>query len=237
MLLKKKRTLKKFIFPFILLTVFLSNTGLLQAQQPKVINLQGYDKQPYHFGFVLGTGAMMFRSSSDSLHLGREMKTAGPSFTVGILGNLRLAEHFDLRLIPALSMSSARSIINYGTNYEQDSSFSDFRTILLVLPLEIKARSKRYNNMAAYVLAGMAYTYDFSNKSVADAKIRLPKSDFLPEVGVGVDLYTEYFKFGIEAKMAYGLTNLNRSINTDTGNPIAPDDFKSKIFFLTFTFE
>jgi hypothetical protein len=209
------------------------------SQKQKIINLQGYDDKPYHFGFILGTGVMLFSSNSDSLNLGREIKSNGPSYSVGILGNLRLAKHFDLRLVPSLSMSSSRSIIQNGTSYS-DSTYNDFRTILLVLPLEIKARSKRYNNMAGYLLAGIAYTFDFSKKSVADANIRLPRSDFMPEVGVGVDIYTEYFKFGIEAKMAYGLVNMNKQTPLKEGGlsiPVSNDEFHSKIFFLTFTFE
>ncbi len=230
---------KVFVSGLIILLSLVSVSAYSQKQ--KIINLQGYDKKPYHFGFILGTGTMLFSSKSDSLNLGREIKANGPSFSVGILGNLRLSNHFDLRLIPSLSMSSSRSIIKYGTPLSDTgyakTDYNEFRTIVMVLPLEIKARSKRHNNMAAYVLGGMAYTYDFGSKSKDDAKIRIPKSDFMPEVGVGVDIYTEYFKFGIEAKMAYGLVNMNKIINEDTGNPVTHDDFHSKIFFLTFTFE
>ena len=220
----------------VLFSVFVA--GNAYSQKQKILNLQGYDKKPYHFGFILGTGAMMFSSKSSELNLGQEIKSNGPSFTVGILGNLRLANHLDLRLIPSLSMSSSRSIIKNSTSNE-DSSYYTFRTILMVLPLELKVRSKRYNNMAAYVIGGMAYTYDFANKDIDEARVRLPKSDFMPEAGVGVDIYTEYFKFGIEAKMAYGLVNMNKNTfdNNGTQDNIAPADFHSKIFFLTFTFE
>ncbi len=231
-------------YTFLILALLLLNlvNNNVFAQKQKIINLQNYDKQPYHFGFIIGSGVSLFRSNSDSLNSGREIKTSGPNFNVGIVGNLRLADHFDLRFIPALSMSSGRSIVKVdslqiGDNVEYDKEdYHDFRTILLVLPLELKIRSNRYNNMAAYVLTGMAYTYDFSNKSKEEAKFRLPKSDFLPEIGVGMDFYTEWFKFGVEAKMAYGLTNLNKTPDKDLG-PVAPADFRSKLFFLTFTFE
>jgi hypothetical protein len=62
----------------------------------------------------------------------------------------------------------------------------------------------------------------------------------MPEIGVGVDIYTEYFKFGIEAKMAYGLVNMNKQTPLKEGGlsiPVSNDEFHSKIFFLTFTFE
>ena len=233
--------IKKYTFHILaILFLALINSNVL-AQKQKIINLQNYDKQPYHFGFVLGSGVSLFRSSSDSLNLGREIKTSGPTFNVGIVGNLRLANHFDLRFIPAISLSSGRSIIKIDSlqtgdkiNYTTED-YHEFRTILLVLPLELKIRSNRYKNMAAYVLTGMAYTYDFSNKSKEEDKFRIPKSDFLPEVGVGMDFYTEWFKFGVEAKMAYGLVNLNKTPG-ELG-PVAPADFHSKLFFLTFTFE
>jgi hypothetical protein len=129
------------------------------SQKQKIINLQGYDNKPYHFGFILGSGVMLFSSNSDSLNLGREIKSNGPSFSVGILGNLRLAKHFDLRLIPTLSMTSGRAIIKKDsifTDNISDDAYNYFTDLILVLPLEIKARSKRYNNMAGYILSGIA---------------------------------------------------------------------------------
>ncbi len=229
-----------YIFSLIIIFSFLTINSAY-SQKQKIINLQGYDKKPYHFGFVLGTGTMLFSSKSSELNLGREIKSNGPSFTVGILGNLRLANHLDLRFIPSLSMSSSRSIVKYGipvsdTGYSKESYY-DFRTIIMILPLELKVRSKRYNNMAAYALGGIAYTFDFANKSTEEGKIKLPKSDFMPEIGAGIDIYTEYFKFGIEAKMAYGLVNMNKNIVDEQYGPVTNADFHSKIFFLTFTFE
>jgi hypothetical protein len=216
-------TVKKTILLTIITLFFIPQYNNVFAQKEKILNLQGYDMKSYHFGFILGTGSMLFYSQSDSLNLGEDLYTNGPTFTVGILGNKRLAPHFDLRFVPSLSMSSERYV---KKEY--------FRTIIMILPLEVKFRSKRYYNMAAYMLAGMAYTYDFSSKSKNEDNgnelIQIAKNDILPEVGAGVDIYTEYFKFGIEVKMAYGLMNMNKY-------NIAPADFKTKIFSLSFTFE
>jgi hypothetical protein len=213
------------------------------SQKQKIINLQGYDNKPYHFGFILGYNYPLFSSCSDSLNLGKEIKGQIGGFTVGILANLRLSKHFDLRFVPSLMITSGDSIIAYNTSIN-DSLYNDFNgTIYFSLPLEIKARSKRYNNMAAYILAGFSYVL-LTNTLIEDddtgAKVKLPKSDYMPEVGVGVDIYTEYFKFGIEAKMAYGLVNMNKQTKFRDGTSTIPAsiaEFHSKIFFLTFTFE
>ncbi|HAH59769.1 MAG TPA: hypothetical protein DCL86_16640, partial [Bacteroidales bacterium] len=61
------------------------------------------------------------------------------------------------------------------------------------------------------------------------------KSDVYAEMGAGFDFYTTFFKFGIELKMSYGLTDiLRREGNIYTGGF---DDLRSKLFLLSFTFE
>ena len=65
--------------------------------------------------------------------------------------------------------------------------------------------------------------------------VALNRSDLYGELGAGFDFYTTFFKFGIELKMSYGLSDiLKREGNIYTG---AVDRLNSKLFLLSFTFE
>ncbi len=105
--------------------------------------------------------------------------------------------------------------------------------------------------MAAYLLAGAKPTIEMTSRK-ADKKgsnnsgtiggdqkhININRGDIFVDVGVGFDFYTSYFKFGIEAKMSYGLTNIlssqQESIHIYNGSL---ESLHNKMFQLSFTFE
>jgi len=109
--------------------------------------------------------------------------------------------------------------------------------------LNIKYKSVRVNNFSAYMIFGGAYSIDlasnagFENNSSNpnDIVVAIKRSDYMAQIGFGTDFYLEYFKFGIELKMSYGLTNVFIQDYTDFSNPISR--LNSQIFTLSFTFE
>jgi hypothetical protein len=251
---------RSFLLLFLLTGLGVSN---LNAQRQKVINLQKYDMEPYHFGFILAANQMLFTVkpidghqfivygsdmgpdfASDSLSLYEVTSTPTPGFTIGIVGNLRLGSNADLRFIPSLSFGERYldySIMRYrnGTPELIDIRKSVASTYV-EFPLLVKYRSKRLNNFAAYLLGGAKYSIDLASNKRNDREnnniaIKLNNHDLALEVGTGVDFYTNYFKFGVELKMGYGLTN----ILVDDGSIYSAsiERLNSKIFQLSFTFE
>lgn len=233
------------------------------AQKRKVLNLQNYDEEPYHFGFILGLNQMLFSVkpvnnlpfikwdpiqspdiSADSLFVYSVTSSPTPGFTIGILGNLRLGKYFDMRFIPALSFGERRlnySILTYNNdtaillNVEKSisSTYVDF-------PLEFKYKSKRLNNMLGYVLGGINYSIDLASQKKAEESsntttVKLLKNDVSLLIGAGVDFYTSYFKFGIQARMSYGMNNIIQYEDNIYTNSI--ETLRSKVFMLSFTFE
>lgn len=65
--------------------------------------------------------------------------------------------------------------------------------------------------------------------------IRVKKTDFALEIGTGVDFYTDYFKFGIEVKMSYGLMNILNKEQMIYSSSI--EELRNKTFQVSFTFE
>ena len=66
-------------------------------------------------------------------------------------------------------------------------------------------------------------------------QVKLNRHDVYYEIGVGFDFYFEWFKFGTELKMSYGMLDILKRENNIYTDGI--DKLKSKIFQLSFTFE
>lgn len=233
------------------------------AQKKKVLNLQHYDEEPYHFGFILGLNQMFFSVkpvdnlpfikwepnqspdiNADSLYVYSITSSPTPGFTIGILGNLRLGKYFDMRFIPALSFGER--VLNYDIlAYEAGesqliSTTKSISSTYVDFPLEFRYKSKRLNNMLAYVLGGVNYSIDLASQKKAEENsntitVKLFKNDVSLLLGAGVDFYTGYFKFGVQARMAYGLNNLMQYEGNLYTNSI--ESLRSKVFMLSFTFE
>lgn len=256
--------------------------NLLNAQKRGPMNMPLYDEEPYHYGFILGYNQMLLSinyvdnfqniihnpselPSNDVLpgvnddFLNSEFKVCDINpqmthgFTVGIVGNLRLAKYLDLRLIPSLSFGERKIIYQVASldidpiteeiiNETVKSINSTTHSTFVEFPLQVKYRSKRFNNSAAYVIAGANYKIDMaSQKKNYDEASGRPKTlsvkrhDIAAEVGAGFDFYTGYFKLGIELKMSFGLLNIAKNENYLYTNSF--DSLRNKTFQLSLTFE
>ena len=253
---------KQIIFTVFLVLTF-SITYNANAQRRKVLNLPTYNQQPYHFGFILGINHMLFAIKpvdnlanikwdpdqspdvfGDSMYVYNVTSSPTPGFSVGILANLRLGRFTDLRFIPTLAFGER--LLNYNIlRYRNGEPLfveiqKSITSTIVEIPLEFRYKSKRVNNVGAYVLGGLKYSLDLAsqkkeNGGEANATVKLHRNDLSAEVGVGFEFYTTYFKFGTEVKMGYGLRNL--IIPEDNIYSGSIDQLRSKIFLLSFTFE
>ena len=237
-------------------------------------NLKDYDYEQYHFGFLLGYNKMGFSINVDESKLNLPntglhdpysptdfggmpgqtafLKSAEPKytagFTIGIIGNLRLTEHFDLRIIPALSFGERNITYNYLLKDPTDPDLDDIepksmKSTLLELPLHLKYKGNRINNARPYILAGIKYARDLSSDAKKSTQnlnddlllVKLKQDDLYGELGAGFDFYFDWFKMGLEAKMSYGFNNMivrdNKMYTTSINR------LNSKIFQLSVTFE
>lgn len=253
---------------------------LMNAQRRKPLNIPNYDNEPYHYGFIIGYNQMLFAidyidNYQGINHLSSEfppnnvMPDIGDDFTtsdfmvnkitpmmthgfsVGIVGNLRLAKHFDLRLIPTLSFGERRIVYNIVSTTAIDNTTgelkeytvqSDTHSTFVEFPLQVKIRSNRNQNTAAYLIAGANYKIDMaSQKKLYDEDanrpnaLRVNRHDIAAEIGAGFDFYTGYFKLGIELKMSYGLLDIAK--DHDFLYTSSFDSLRNKTFQLSFTFE
>jgi hypothetical protein len=235
----------------------------LFAQARKIENLPTYDQSKYHFGFTLAVNQMHFtiqpveglnflrfdanqssEINADSAYIYSIENQPSFGFTVGIIANLRLGEYSDLRFLPSLSFGERTlnyRFLKYRAGVpdviEIDKNVS---STFIELPLHLKYKSQRLNNFRAYILNGPNLRIDLAseagkNTDAAQIQLKLNPYDFAYEIGVGFDFYFEWFKFGTEIKMSYGLLDIlkrEKNIYTD-----GIEKLRSKIFQFSFTFE
>ena len=173
-----------------------------------------------------------------------------PGFTVGIIGSKRLGRYFDLRFIPSLSFSERRLDYTLLLEGNDDNKVpyqftKSIGTTFVEFPLNIKYRSKRYNNIGAYVFGGVNPKLDLAsqkdNKEVDPQgnefinNLVTKRFDFAGELGAGFDFYNQWFKMGIEIKMSYGMLDIVKNEAFIYTAPI--DKLRNKLFQISFLFE
>ena len=221
-------------------------SNIVNSQNVKSPNTPKYDKKPYHFGFMLGINQMDFMLKTvpsykpfDSLMVLQSIPQKG--FDIGIVSNLRIADNLDLRFIPALSFGER--VLEY-TIKEKDTNIviynKKIESTFIDLPLTIKYKSNRINNFRVYVVGGMKYSFDLASqfKKKADTEeyiIKLKKSDYQYLAGVGFDYYFPLFKFSMEYKIAFGISDLLKREDNIFTDPITR--LNSKISLVSITFE
>jgi hypothetical protein len=215
------------------------------AQKPRVENMPKFDRRPYHFGFCFGFNKYDFTVrtypdffKNDSMAILETTPTWG--FNLGILGNLRIGNHFDLRLTPTLTFGDRNLDYTFlkGDTIKIKKSIK-VESSILEFPLSLKYKSARVNNFRAYVLGGAKYSIDLASqakKKTFDKDIvKIKKNNISFELGFGLDMYFEYFKLSPEIKFSVGIPDLLVRENTVYTNSIR--NLTSKVLFLTFYFE
>lgn len=216
----------------------------LKFKEKKQLNLSKYDRKMFHFGFSLGMNYSDIAvkgveniQSLDSVYVVEPKGAVG--FNLGIVSDMRLGEHFNLRFIPGISFVGRG--MNY-TLYEQDTVpvlyEKTVNSVYLEVPLYFKFRSRRINNWRVYLIAGGKFMYDMATKEEAESEeiiLKMKREDYTWDLGVGTDFYLEYFKLSLEVRMAFGLNNLLVEDQTVFTNSI--QSMKSKTFMFSIYFE
>ena len=183
----------KYIFSllFVLSSITASNAQLFTKE--KVQNLQNIDKATLSWGYYLGFNNLDFKFDyNDDLGDIQTERTVG--FNVGLIGNLRINDHFDLRLEPGLVIAqrNLNYSINYFDNFEDEVSDSDLlrevKSTYVYFPLLLKISTKRINNIKPFILTGISTAINLSSneKNPDDnsaGEFRMKKSAQFYELG------------------------------------------------------
>ena len=211
-----------------------------------VDNLPTFDDPKIHYGFYLGINQNDFKVNYRPSNFPNTIVKIKPTlgFNVGLIADFRVHKNVNLRFEPGLISNSKTIYFNNSPplNTERDS-IREIGSTYLHLPLVLKFSSDRWNNVRPYVLAGVSYDHNFSsNQENSDdnfsGEFRMKTSNFMYELGVGVDIYLSFFKFSPSIR---GVFAMNRELiddnnsNSQWTSPI--NIFSTRGVFLNFSFE
>jgi hypothetical protein len=228
----------------VLLFVFIS----LQAQaqlgrslftKDPIINLENFDKQRVYWGYYLGFSTFDYKT--DYKTSGHDIDVQGHTgFNVGLVGSLRLQEYLELRFEPGLYYAS-RTLTYSGFTNDRDA-IREVKATYIDFPILLKFCSLRTGNVRPFLIGGFSNTLNLSSNSKSEDDNKEQKFRVKPwtqnyQIGFGVDLYFEYFKFSPSIRGVFGLNDeLIRDVDPNspwTGNV---QSLKTRAVVINFTF-
>lgn len=200
---------------FLILFILFFSLGSY-AQERRVNQLPSFDKHELHWGFYLGWNNSDYRLKykensfpNTSVHF--ENNTG---FNVGLIADMRINNHFNLRLEPGLisNESTLTFIDNDNLGVYDDYSETPIESTFLHIPFLLKYSALRLNNVRPYIIGGFSYDYNFSsNQDNKDdnfsGQFRMQTHNFMYEIGFGFDFYFHYFKFSPSIRGQFAMTN------------------------------
>ena len=202
-------------------------------------NKANFDNQLMHWGYFLGFNVYDFKIDmiDDAPPILVETTTG---FNVGLVGNLRLHEYIDFRFEPGLYYTQ-RNLRFPGFDNEFDA-LREVKSTYIHFPFLLKFSSKRVGNVRPYLLGGLSYTLNLSSNFDAQDDnsqeiFRMKRWSPNYELGFGIDLYFEYFKFSPSIRGVFGIEDElirdNDPNSPRTGNVAS---MKTRGVFINFTF-
>ena len=207
---------------FSFLLFFSALTIVCHGQKAKVMNDPTHDLKPVHFGFSIGLNTQDYNIEPSQFSLDTfitpGIKEVLPGFDVHAIANFRLATYLDVRLLPGISLGQKR--IYYedknGKIINEKDGIIDIEASCIEIPVLLKYKAKRLNNVSPYIIGGLNTKWDLTAKQSygEDQQIIVNRLDYFAEMGAGFDFYLEYFKMGLEIKYGMGLTNILKTTDS-----------------------
>jgi hypothetical protein len=233
--------MKKIIVVFLFLNSFLfygQGVKNMFARNP-MKNKENFDKQRVHWGYFLGFNTYDFKIDmiEDAPPVLVESTTG---FNVGLVGNLRLHEYIDLRFEPGLYYTQ-RNLMFPGFENPFDA-LREVKSTYIHFPLLLKFSSKRVGNVRPYLVGGFSYALNLSSsfdsrEDNSSEVFRMKQWSPNYELGFGIDIYFEYFKFSPSIRGVFGLQDeliRDNDPNSQWTSNIA--SMKTRGVFINFTF-
>ena len=190
------------------------------AQERKIQNKPYIDLRPMHFGILVGMNLQDIEfdnvgPQTITLEDGTTQETTilcdadkwNSGFSVGVLADLRLSQHLNLRFAPSMHFGAKHLTFRNLTETDSEGrpleATQDMKNTYIALPIDLKFSAERWNNYRPYITAGVSPMINLTSKN--QEYIQLKRSDFFVEVGLGVDLYLPFFKLIPELKFCYSL--------------------------------
>lgn len=227
-----------FVLFFFAYTAYAQFPGSIFGKNP-ILNNENFDEQRVYYGYFLGFNSYDYKF--DYKEVGPDISVKSTTgFNVGLVGDLRLMNYVNLRFEPGLYYTQRN--LNYANQPKQIDALREVSATYLHFPLLLKFSSLRTGNVRPYLLGGLSATLNLgsNSKSIDDnlqQRFRVKPWTKNYEIGFGVDLYLEYFKFSPSIRGVFGLGDeLIRDNDPNspwTGNV---NSMKTRAVLVNFTF-
>ena len=187
--------MKKWLFLLLLSSPAFAQFGLF-SKDP-LVNKENFDQQRVHWGYYLGFNSLDFKF--DYLSVTEDIEVQSQTgFNVGLIGNLRLGNHLDFRFEPGLYITQRNLLFPNFTN--EIDRLREVKSTYIHFPFLMKFSAKRTGNIKPYLIGGLSTALNLGSNADApddnsNQRFRMTKWSSFYEVGFGIDIYFEYFKF------------------------------------------
>lgn len=207
-----------------------------------------FDQRPFNLGFTMGMCLahydMTAQTNQFDQSTGKVVRSVQlvpkPGVYLGLITNLNLADHWDVRFMPSVSLEE-RDFLFYldsTTTNTEPVVRKKIESSNLNMPLAIKFKSDFHKNMRVWVMAGIQPSWNLaSSKKVRNDPdlLKVNNLDIQYLASVGIDLYGERLKLSPELRFTRGLKNIY--IPERTRFPRAISDLFSQLLVLNINFE
>ena len=201
--------MKKIVLLLLLLSAQAqAQLGKSMFTKDPILNLENFDKQRVYWGYFLGFSSFDFKVDYKTPNQEDINVVGNTGFNVGLVGVLRLHEYIELRFEPGLYYAS-RTLTYPGFTNDLDA-LREVKSTYIDFPLLVKFSSLRTGNVRPFLVGGVSATMNLSSNSKSkddnlEQKFRVKPLTQNYQLGFGIDLYFEYFKFSPSIRGVFGL--------------------------------
>lgn len=234
--------MNRIILGIVSFLIFFSCT-LYAQKKDRVEYLPTEDQRDLHFGYYLGMNKKSFKVAYKLPNSFVDVEEA-LGFNIGLVVDYRLNKHLNLRFEPGLSSNT--KILTFSNPVIPNNDIDRVREVpstYLRIPILLKFSTDRLDNVRPFVIGGFSYDFNFSSNqgNVDDnfqGQFRMKKSNFMYEIGFGVDLYLYFFKFSPSIRGIFAINNEIVPDNVSSSPWTLPIDyFGTRGVFINFTFQ
>jgi len=237
--------MKKISVLFILLIVTQTASAQLFSKE-KIKNQENFDKDFLTWGYFIGFNSYDFKFEYEQDLKDIEVQT-NLGFGVGLIGDMRINDYFNLRFEPGLYITQRNLLYNQSSfdtiAFTDADLYREVKSTYIHLPLLLKVSTKRINNFKPFIVGGLSTAINLSsNEENPDdnsvGQFRTKRAMYFYELGFGVDFYLYWFKFTPTIRGVFALNDeLVRDVDPNSPWTSNISTMKTRGVFLNFTFQ
>ncbi|MGB5982837.1 MAG: porin family protein [Nonlabens sp.] len=229
----------RFVIVLLLTGLFAYSQGPVRE---KIRNLDNIDKKRWSWGYYLGMNTYDYKFDYEEVEPEIQTETS-LGFNVGLVGDMRINDYFNLRLEPGISFVTRNLTFPDPSLLTEADMTREVTSTYINVPLLLKFSTKRLNNIKPFIVGGVSWSSNLSsNEESPDdnlaGQFRQKSNVFNYELGIGIDLYLFYFKFTPSIRGVFAMTD-EIVPDADPNSPYTGNvsSMQSRGVFLNFTFQ